>query len=242
MYLNSMTMKDIAAELGVPPATVRSWKQRGNWDDVAVQRNAPRLTSPPPPPPARKDGSPNPRAPFAPRNTQATLHGLFARYLPEETRSIVEQLETRSPLDILWDQILLAAAALLRAQQLMHVRDQQDMTDIITTDGAQSTTHTVQFAWDKQASFLQAQAKAQSALQKMLDQYDKLCQSGLANEEQQARIDKLRQSIDIDKRRLEIDERKANMDPESEDETGIAYYPLTDESLLDGALPDPEGF
>lgn len=242
MYLNSMTMKDIATELGIPPATVRSWKQRGNWDDVAVQRNAPRLTSPPPPPPARKDGSPNPRAPFAPRNTQATLHGLFARYLPEETRSIVEQLETRSPIDILWDQILLASAALLRSQQLMHVRDQQDMTDIITTDGAQSTTHTVQFAWDKQASFLQAQAKAQSALQKMLDQYDKLCQSGLANEEQQARIDKLRQSIDIDRRRLEIDERKANMDPESEDETGIAYYPLTDESLLDGALPDPEGF
>lgn len=242
MYLNSMTMKDIATELGVPPATVRSWKQRGNWDDVAVQRNAPRLTSPPPPPPARKDGSPNPRAAFAPRNGLATLHGMFARYLPEETRSIVEQLETRSPLDILWDQILLAAAALLRAQQLMHVRDQQDMTDIITTDGAQSTTHTVQFAWDKHAGFLQAQAKAQSALQKMLDQYDRLCQSDLATEEQRTRIDKIRQSIDIDKRRLEIDERKANMDPESEDETGIAYYPLTDESLLDGALPDPEGF
>jgi len=242
MYLNSMTMKDIAAELGIPPATVRSWKQRGNWDDVAVQRNAPRLTSPPPPPPARKDGSPNPRAPFAPRNTQATLHGLFARYLPEETRSIVEQLETRSPIDILWDQILLASAALLRSQQLMHVRDQQDMTDIITTDGAQSTTHTVQFAWDKQASFLQAQAKAQSALQKMLDQYDRLCQSELATEEQRVRIEALRHKMDIAERQYALEQRKAGMGDDIEAESGIAYMPGMDLSLLDAAEPDPEGF
>ena len=233
----NMTPLEIATELGLPPSTVRSWKARDKWDDVAARCDAEagRATR------AKKE-YPAGCAPFQPRNKQSTVHGLFSKYLPEETLDIVRQVEQADPLDLLWDQILLAYASVIRAQHLMHVRDQQDMTDIITTAGDHSITHTVQFAWDKHAGFLQAQAKAQASLTKMLERYETACRNGMANEEQQARIDKLGQSIDIDKRRLEIDERKANMDPESEDETGIAYYPLTDESLLDGALPDPEGF
>lgn len=236
-------MKRIADHFGIASSTVRNWKARYQWVDatspsqtsgVATPARVNKL-------PLRKDGSPNPREAFQPRNKMSTVHGLFSKYLPEETLDIVKGVEMQSPVDLLWDQITLAYASLIRAQKLMHVRDQQDMTDIITTDGAQSTTHTVQFAWDKQAGFLQATAKVQASLTKMITQYEAMVRAGMADEEQTVRIEKLRSSIEIDKRRLEIEERRANMDPDTENETGIAYLPGIDESLLDSALPDPEG-
>ena len=48
----------------------------------------------------------------------------------------------------------------------------------------------------KQATFLQAQSKAMKALSDMIKQYDELCQSEAATEEQRLRIDKLRIEVD----------------------------------------------
>jgi len=52
-------------------------------------------------------------------------------------------------------------------------------------------------------------AKAQSALAKMVVQYDELCRSELTTEEQRLRIEKIKFDMDLAKRRLEIDLIKA---------------------------------
>ena len=83
-------------------------------------------------------------------------HGLFSRYLPEDTREIFYSLDTADPLDLLWDQIKLAYTAIMRAQQIMHVKDQKDKTveKIEEKDGnVIGERWEVQQAWDKQASF-----------------------------------------------------------------------------------------
>lgn len=129
-----------------------------------------------------------PSAPFLPKNKEAVKHGLFARYLPEETRDIAEQMMGRKQIDILAEQIVLAYAAILRAQKIMYVTDRKDMTREIQADGSDSTGYLVQMAWDKQAAFLQAQARAQAQLANMIKLYDELSRSELATEEQRARI------------------------------------------------------
>ena len=58
----------------------------------------------------------------------------------------------------------------------------------------------VQQAWDKQASFLSAQARAQKTLEGMINRYEELLHKNwkLATKEQKARIDALRSKIEKD--------------------------------------------
>ena len=54
-----------------------------------------------------------------PGNNNAEKYGFFRKYLPEETVSIIEEMP-KDPLDVLWDQIQIAYAAIIRAQQIMY--------------------------------------------------------------------------------------------------------------------------
>lgn len=79
----------------------------------------------------------------------------------------------------------------------MHVRDQHDKTIEKVGDSKGkiiSEKWEVQQAWDKQASFLQAQAKAQKELTTMIKQYEELLHKNwkLATKEQKARIAQMR--------------------------------------------------
>ena len=79
----------------------------------------------------------------------------------------------------------------------MYVQDKKDKTieKVEERDGnVTGEKWEVQQAWDKQASFLAAQAKAQSELRSMIKQYDELLHKnwGQASEEQKARIEQMK--------------------------------------------------
>lgn len=107
------------------------------------------------------------------------------------------------PLDVIWDQIQIAYAAIIRAQQIMYVKDQEDKTveKVGEKRGKISGEDwEVQQAWDKQATFLKAQARAQGELRSMIKQYDELLhkRGELASEEQRARIALLKSQAEKD--------------------------------------------
>lgn len=56
----------------------------------------------------------------------AEKYGFFSKYLPEETREIFSAIEQADPLDLLWHQIQIAYAAIIRAERIACVKDQQD--------------------------------------------------------------------------------------------------------------------
>lgn len=64
-----------------------------------------------------------------------------------------ESLESLDPLDILWENIQLQYAAILRAQRIMWVKNHDDMTKETNFDGEKGTGYLVQMAWDKQSRF-----------------------------------------------------------------------------------------
>lgn len=199
LFLKGVRLVEIANQLDLPEGTIRSWKNRYKWDcNVANdKRNVANKK--------KKGGQPNNKnATGPPKNKNAEKHGFFSKYLPEETYSIIQEIRQKDPLDILWENIQISYAAIVRAQQIMYVEDKFDKstTKIGETDGKQSTSKKweVQYAWDKQANFLKAQARAQGELRSLIKQYDELLHKNweLATEEQRARIAVLKAQVEPD--------------------------------------------
>lgn len=191
MYKQGMKLVEIASQLNLPEGTVRRWKHTYKWDNERSDKKSERSHKKPGAP----KGNKNAVGHGAPKGNQnAIKHGLFSRYLPEDTREIFFSLDSEDPLDLLWDQIKLAYTAIVRAQQIMHVRDQEDKTEETIGSFDTGDTYSIQQAWDKQASFLQAQAKAQRELTSMIRQYEELLHKNwkLATKEQKARIEQLK--------------------------------------------------
>lgn len=197
LYLKGLKLVDIAKQLDLPEGTVRRWKSTYKWDNERSDRESERSDKYK----GAQPGNQNASGHGAPKkNSNAEKHGLFRKYLPEETFSIIQEMPT-DPLDVLWDQIQIAYAAIIRAQQIMYVSDKQDKT--IEKVGEQNGNifgekWEVQQAWDKQANFLKSQARAQGELRSMIRQYDELLHDNweLATEEQKARLKKLEAETD----------------------------------------------
>jgi phage terminase small subunit len=184
---------EIASQLNLPPGTIRGWKSKDNWNEQlngTFQKNMERSKR-------KKGGQPgNTNATGPPGNKHAEKYGFFSKYLPEETVSIIQEMP-ENPLDILWDQIQIAYAAIIRAQQIMYVRDKEDKTIEKVSEQTGKIIGEkweVQQAWDKQGNFLQAQARAQKTLEGMISRYEELLHKNweLATEEQKARIERIK--------------------------------------------------
>lgn len=200
MYLEGEKLVEIASQLNLPEGTVRRWKCTHKWDNERSDKKNERSRK-------RKRGAQpknqnavgnNGGAPE--QNKNAEKFGFFSKYLPEETVSIIQEMPT-DPLDVLWDQIQIAYAAIIRAQQIMYVRDRDDKTieKIEEKDGnVIGERWEEQQAWDKQGKFLQAQARAQSELRSLIKQYDELLHKrwDLASDEQKARIAQIKAQTD----------------------------------------------
>lgn len=75
---------------------------------------------------------------------------------------------------------------------------QREKTKEMTLDGSEATGYDVQQAWDKQANFLAAQARAQKTLEGMINRYEDLLHKNwdFATEEQRARIEQIKANTD----------------------------------------------
>lgn len=198
-YIGGMKYKDIAKRYGVTINTVKSWKTRYKWSKdkkKGVHTKVKKVRT-------QKGGQPgntnavgnNGGAP--PGNKNAEKYGFFSKYLPQETREIFSAISDADPLDLLWHQIQIAYAAIIRAQRIAYVKDQQDKTieKVERKDGnVIGERWEIQEAWDKQNNFLKAQARAQSELRSMIRQYDEMLHNNwdLATDEQRARLDQMR--------------------------------------------------
>ena len=197
-YMAGMKYKDIADKYGVSLNTVKSWKVRHKWDKKSVHTKSEKVCTQK----KKHGGQPgnmNAVGHGAPkRNKNAEKFGFFSKYLPEETVSIIQEMPA-DPLDVLWDQIQIAYAAIIRAQQIMYVRDRDDLTTTqIQEKNGDSVTEErweVQQAWDKQASFLKAQARAQSELRSMIRQYKELAERVGGKQEAIDRLDEILKGV-----------------------------------------------
>ncbi|CAI6292127.1 Putative ATPase subunit of terminase (gpP-like) [Bacillus subtilis] len=223
----SKKLKDIAEELGITSSTIRKWKANDKWEEkikgsapkskgsALLRRGAPKGNK-------NAKGNKGGRAPFgnknalgnkggaAPlRNQNAVTHGFFSKFLPEETLSIMEGIHERSPVDIIWDQIQIQYAAIIRAQKIMFVSDKGEMIKelkkkksiLSETNEVEEEEYEFQFSWDRHATFLNAQSRAMAELRNLIKQFDELAH---AEDERRLKLEHMR--LNIDKKKLEIEE------------------------------------
>src|SRR5690625_7711604 len=109
------------------------------------------------------------------KNSNARTHGLFAKYLPGETLEIMNSINDINPLDILWTNIKMQFASIIRAQKIMFVDGQEDHTTFKTQEKddefGSSEQLEVHASWDKQATFMNSLSRSMAELRNMLKQY-----------------------------------------------------------------------
>lgn len=190
LFRQGYKLVEIAGRLGVPPGTVRRWKSIYGWESERSEKI----------PSVRKrgaqPGNKNSKG-GPPGNKKAEKYGFLSKYLPSETKEIFDAVAEADPLDLLWHQIQIQYAAIIRAQKIAYVKDQHDKTieKVEEKDGnVIGERWEVQQAWDKQENFLKAQSRAMSTLANMLRHYEQMLRDRGENvtEEQRLRLDKLR--------------------------------------------------
>ncbi|WP_032542003.1 phage terminase small subunit, partial [Clostridioides difficile] len=192
-YLKGMKQKEISAKYDISLNTLKSWIKRYNWASEK-KKGAPK----------NKRGAPigNKNATGPPGNKNAEKFGFFSKYLPEETRELIQEISIKDKFDILWEQITIQYAAIIRAQKIMYVKDKEEMIKELkkheSTENGEKIEYEFQFAWDRQASFLNAQSRAMSELRSLIKQYDEMIHKdwNLATEEQKNRVEKLKCEVD----------------------------------------------
>ena len=187
MYLEGMKLVEIASQLNLPEGTVRRWKSTHKWDSERSDKKDASVRK-------KRGGQPgNKNGTGPPGNKHAEKHGFFSKWLPEETQEIMGEIKESNPIDLLWDNIQLQYAAIIRAQKLMYVEDQEDMTKELNMDG-NVEGYDIQYAWDKHATFMSAQSRAMKTLEGMITKYEDLVHKNWdsATEEQRARIEQIK--------------------------------------------------
>lgn len=212
---SNISLKELADKYGVKDSTLRSRKNRENWqrNGSATQRKnvATKKRGAPVGNSNGKGNRGNKQASPPERNSNALKHGLFSRYMPKETLEIMSMVAGSNPADLIWMQIELQFAAIIRAQEIMFVRDKDDMTREIkktaVADGLDSTEWDIQYAWDKQATFLNAQTRAINELRTAIKQFVEMAD---ANDERRLKLEQMR--IAIDKTKAEVEKLSGDND------------------------------
>lgn len=206
LFRQGFKLVEIAGRLGVPPGTVRRWKSIYGWESERSEKI----------PSVRKrgaqPGNKNSKG-GPPGNKKAEKYGFLSKYLPSETKEIFDAVAEADSLDLLWHQIQIQYAAIIRAQKIAYVKDQHDKTieKVEEKDGnVIGERWEVQQAWDKQENFLKAQSRAMSTLANMLRHYEQMLRDRGENvtEEQRLRLDKLR---------AETERIRRSSDPDQDD-------------------------
>ncbi|EKF34041.1 MULTISPECIES: phage terminase small subunit [Bacillus] len=145
-----------------------------------------------------------------------TAHSIFNQFLSDETIEIMEKMGGRTSLDLIWDQIQIQYAAIIRAQRIMHVAAQDDMIKELkkvtympssleedTIEGIQpepditAEEFSFQFSWDRHATFLNAQSRAMGELRRLIKQFEELAH---AKDERRLRLKQIELTIEKTKK------------------------------------------
>jgi uncharacterized protein YjcR len=218
-YVKGMKYKDIAEKYEVSLNTVKSWKKRYGWNR---EKGAPSEKGVH----TKKRGAPKGninakgnKGGSAPKGNQnAATHGFFSKFLPAETLEIIEGMQERSTADLIYDQIEIQYAAIIRAQQIMFVTNKGEMIkelkkakfEVVPVEDEDGNTeykqmpteeeYEFQFAWDRHATFLNAQSRAMSELRSLIKQFN-----DMATEDDERRLKLEQMQLNVDKTRAEVE-------------------------------------
>lgn len=126
-------------------------------------------------------------------------------------------MQESSPTDLIYDQIEIQYAAIIRVQRIMYVTDKDEMIKELKKakyeyypvpkeegGGVEKTVteeeYEFQFAWDRHATFLNAQSRVMSELRSLIKQFN-----DMATEDDESRLKLEQMQLNVNKTKAEID-------------------------------------
>lgn len=198
----SITSQELADLLGEKINNINTWKSKDRWNDRLNKVGAPY---------GNKNAVGNNGGGAPKKNQNARTYGWYSKYYPTVARNLIQEAEEAggNELEILWAMIMTKWIAIIRAQKIMHVKNQNDLTkelkrqkQIGGKNPGWEKEYELQFAWDKQAQFLNSQSRAMTTLTNMLVKYNEMVHANwdTATEEQKLRVDRLKVQIENEKK------------------------------------------
>ncbi|MFF2014995.1 phage terminase small subunit [Paenibacillus sp. NPDC058177] len=200
-------LKEIAEKLGVSAGSVRKWKSVDKWDEVPDKRgrggqkgnrNAK----------GNKGGKGGP-----PGNSKAVTHGMFRKFEPQDPEylEILEIAQEMDPIDMIWYNITKGFQKIIWGQRIFFIQDKDDMTKELKRSklstskdlDSEETEWEIQFAWDKYAAAIKAEAIVQRELRGAIKQFLEIAPE---DDERRTKLDQMQ--AQVEKTRLEIEEMK----------------------------------
>ena len=137
------------------------------------------------------------------RNNESFRHGLYERFLPDEVKEVIDEIQGADPMDMLIMSGEMLFAQIIRAMRIMHVKNELDHSKetsrravrMSSASEAREEEYDIQMAWDRQASFMKALSSSMRELRGIIKTLTELSDAGRANEEQELRIEKLKLEI-----------------------------------------------
>lgn len=216
-YIKGMKYKDLAEKYGVSINTIKSWKKRHGWER---KKGAPTKKSVH----TKKGGQPGNKnavgnsggAPA--KNQNAKTHGFYSKHMPAEAFEIMQDIQEFSPVDLLWEQIQIQFTAIVRAQKIMFVENKDEMIKelkkkksvISDSTDIEEEEYEFQFAWDRHATFLNAQSRAMAELRSLIKQFE-----GLAHEKDERRLKLKQMKLNIDRTKAEVERLTDNKEDQT---------------------------
>lgn len=213
------TYKELEEQFNVKSSTIRSRKNREKWErnatenatqqkksvatkkGASVANNKKRTTSNKR---KKRSGNPNPKNQFTKRNNAAVTHGLFAKYINDEQREIIDEMQSLTLADQLYTQIEIKFSAIIRLQKIMWVStddDHLDMTSSISdTLEGESESYKVIYAHERYESYIRAQSRAMAEYRNLVKQFLEM-----AHDEDERKLKLEHMQTSIDKNNAEID-------------------------------------
>lgn len=133
---------------------------------------------------------------------KALKFGFFSRIFPDdpEINDILKSIVDKDPIDVLWENIVIQYTAICRAQKIMYVQNRDDESVFTSmrqsSEMGETEMKQIQYAWDKQANFMNAQSRAMTTLEQMLVRYMELLPEGTKMQKQKMEIEKMKAEID----------------------------------------------
>ncbi|OME55132.1 phage terminase small subunit [Paenibacillus odorifer] len=197
-------LSEIAAELGLNPSMVRRWKSVDKWDEIPASGR----------PRGAKKGNQNAKGNKGgvggPEGNQKALkHGFFSKFMPQdpEFMEIREIVETMSPADMIWENVISLYQRLIWGRRITFVKDKKDVTKVLTKNKpgmfGDEKEWEYQHAWDKYNSAIKAEATVMKELRSAIKQFIEI-----APEKDERRLKLERMKLEIEKSKLAIEKLK----------------------------------